>query len=224
MFNFSDVIKNSFLEEFAEISIPSLLTALALSCLLGLFVVLIYRVTFRGVLYNKSFAFSLVLLSMVTSLVLLTVSSNVVLSLGMVGALSIVRFRTAIKDPMDTVFMFWAIAVGITTGAGLISIAVIATLFIGVVFMLLNFAGYRVSDNNYLLIIRFTSDAAPEVGAALKKLPKYRMKSRSTVGSNEEIVLEARMNEKTMKSYEKLKTVEGITEVNFVAYTGSTLL
>ena len=114
----SDLIKNKFVEEFTAISVGTLLTTLLLSFVLGLFVLVIYRVTFGGVSFSKSFALSLVMLSMVTSLAILTVRSNVVLSLGMVGALSIVRFRTAIKDPMDTVFMFWSIVIGIITGAG----------------------------------------------------------------------------------------------------------
>ena len=127
----SDLIKNKFVEEFTAISVGTLLTTLLLSFALGLFVLVIYRVTFGGVSFSKSFALSLVMLSMVTSLAILTVRSNVVLSLGMVGALSIVRFRTAIKDPMDTVFMFWSIVIGIITGAGYITVAILAALLLG---------------------------------------------------------------------------------------------
>ena len=127
----SDLIKNKFVEEFTAISVGTLLTTLLLSFALGLFVLVIYRVTYGGVSFSKSFALSLVILSMVTSLAILTVRSNVVLSLGMVGALSIVRFRTAIKDPMDTVFMFWSIVIGIITGAGYITVAILAALLLG---------------------------------------------------------------------------------------------
>lgn len=127
----SDLIKNKFVEEFTAISVGTLLTTLLLSFVLGLFVLVIYRVTFGGVSFSKSFALSLVMLSMVTALAILTVRSNVVLSLGMVGALSIVRFRTAIKDPMDTVFMFWSIVIGIITGAGYITVAILAALLLG---------------------------------------------------------------------------------------------
>lgn len=127
-------LQSLFLEEFTAISVGELLTAVLLSFFLGLFIVAVYRVTYSGVLFQKSFALGLVLLCMVTSLVILTISSNVVLSLGMVGALSIVRFRTAVKEPMDTIFMFWAIVAGIITGAGYVPVAIIATLLIGVLF------------------------------------------------------------------------------------------
>ena len=127
----SDLIKNKFVEEFTAISVGTLLTTLLLSFALGLFVLVIYRVTYGGVSFSKSFALSLVMLSMVTALAILTVRSNVVLSLGMVGALSIVRFRTAIKDPMDTVFMFWSVGEGIAIGTKFYDIAIIsAILFI----------------------------------------------------------------------------------------------
>ena len=130
----SDLIRNKFTEEFTAISVGSLVTTLLLSFLLGLFVLVVYRLTYTGVSFSKSFALSLVMLSMVTALAILTVRSNVVLSLGMVGALSIVRFRTAIKDPMDTVFMFWSIVAGIITGAGYVTVAILATLLLGVLF------------------------------------------------------------------------------------------
>ena len=133
----SDLIKNKFVEEFTAISVGTLLTTLLLSFALGLFVLVIYRVTYGGVSFSKSFALSLVMLSMVTALAILTVRSNVVLSLGMVGALSIVRFRTAIKDPMDTVFMFWSIVIGIITGAGYITVAILAALLLGALFLAL---------------------------------------------------------------------------------------
>ena len=128
----SDVIRNKFVEEFTAISVGTLVTTMLLSFLLGLFVLIVYRLTYSGPSFSKSFALSLVMLSMVTALAILTVRSNVVLSLGMVGALSIVRFRTAIKDPMDTVFMFWSIVAGIITGAGYVTVAILATLLLAV--------------------------------------------------------------------------------------------
>lgn len=225
MINFTDIIKNSFLEEFSSITIGSLLTALVLSCVLSLFVVLVYRLTYGGVLFNGRFALSLVLLSMVTSLVIITVSSSVVLSLGMVGALSIVRFRTAVKDSMDTIFMFWAIVVGITTGAGLVSISVIACLAIGLVFLLVNLLSNRLNSVAYMVILRFDSSAVGEVERTLKAiLPYTRIKSRSANPLGEEIVLEAKVNENVKKAFYSLKRIEGVKEVNMVSYGGNTLL
>ena len=129
----SDLIKNKFVEEFTAISVGTLLTTLLLSFALGLFVLVIYRVTYGGVSFSKSFALSLVMLSMVTSLAILTVRSNVVLSLGMVGALSIVRFRAAIKEPIEIVYLFWSIASGIVVGAGLLPLALIGSAIIGLI-------------------------------------------------------------------------------------------
>ena len=116
---FMDMIKKSVLEQFQSVTVGQMALSVGVAFLMGIFILLVYRQTFRGVLYSKGFAISLVLLAMVTALVIRTISSNLALSLGMVGALSIVRFRTAIKDPVDTVFMFWAITCGIMTGAGL---------------------------------------------------------------------------------------------------------
>lgn len=117
--SFMDMIKKSVLEQFQSVTVGQMALSIGIAFLMGLFILLVYRQTFRGVLYSKGFAISLVLLAMVTALVIRTISTNLALSLGMVGALSIVRFRTAIKDPVDTVFMFWAITCGIMTGAGL---------------------------------------------------------------------------------------------------------
>ena len=126
MNNFTDIIKGKFLEEFAAISVSEALVAIALSFVLSLFIVFVYRVTYAGVNYSKSFAGCMIMLSMVTTVMILVISSNVVLSLGMVGALSIVRFRTAVKEPTDTDFLFWAIATGIICGAGYVTLSAAA--------------------------------------------------------------------------------------------------
>ena len=224
MTNFTDIIKERFLQEFTEITLESMLTALVLSCILSCIVVLVYRITYSGVLYSHSFAISLVLLSMVTSLVILTVSSNVVLSLGMVGALSIVRFRTAVKDPLDTVYMFWAIGIGITTGAGLIPISIIATLVIGALFMLVKLISSAAQAAPYMIIIRYDEKAERDVERLLKKFPRSRVKSRSSSSSGEEVVLEVRLTKALQNTFKTLKNAEGVHEVNMVAYSGTTLL
>ena len=218
----SDLIKNKFVEEFTAISVGTLLTTLLLSFALGLFVLVIYRVTYGGVSFSKSFALSLVMLSMVTALAILTVRSNVVLSLGMVGALSIVRFRTAIKDPMDTVFMFWSIVIGIITGAGYITVAILALL--GALFLALNLLSGKLHTNSYLVVMRYTPEGESAVRSKLGTLGKYKLKSRTMNLAETELVVEAKLSQKQMDSLEALLDNEGVSDVNIVSYNGSTLL
>ena len=197
----SDLIKNKFVEEFTAISVGTLLTTLLLS-----------------------FALSLVMLSMVTSLAILTVRSNVVLSLGMVGALSIVRFRTAIKDPMDTVFMFWSIVIGIITGAGYITVAILAALLLGALFLALNLLSGKLHTNSYLVVMRYTPEGESAVRSKLGTLGKYKLKSRTMNLAETELVVEAKLSQKQMDSLEALLDNEGVSDVNIVSYNGSTLL
>jgi uncharacterized membrane protein YhiD involved in acid resistance len=220
----SDLIRNKFTEEFTAISVGTLVTTLLLSFLLGLFVLVVYRLTYTGVSFSKSFALSLVMLSMVTALAILTVRSNVVLSLGMVGALSIVRFRTAIKDPMDTVFMFWSIVAGIITGAGYVTVAVLATLLLGVFFMVIHLVTGRMNGSTYLVVIRFTPKAESAVRSRLGSLGKYKLKSRNENLDETEIVVEAKLTQKNMDGLSALLDVEGVSDVNIISYNGSTML
>ena len=220
----SDVIRNKFVEEFTAISVGSLVTTMLLSFLLGLFVLVVYRLTYTGVSFSKSFALSLVMLSMVTALAILTVRSNVVLSLGMVGALSIVRFRTAIKDPMDTVFMFWSIVAGIITGAGYVTVAILATLLVGVFFMVIHLVTGRMNSNTYLVVIRYTQQAENAVRSRLNSLGKVKLKSRNENLEETEIVVEAKLTQKNMDALSALLDVEGVADVNVISYNGSTML
>ena len=220
----SDLIRNKFTEEFTAISVGTLVTTLLLSFLLGLFVLVVYRLTYTGVSFSKSFALSLVMLSMVTALAILTVRSNVVLSLGMVGALSIVRFRTAIKDPMDTVFMFWSIVAGIITGAGSVTVAILATLLVGVFFMVIHLVTGRMNSNTYLVVIRYTQQAENAVRSRLNSLGKVKLKSRNENLEETEIVVEAKLTQKNMDALSALLDVEGVADVNVISYNGSTML
>ena len=219
----SDLIKNKFLEEFTAISVPNLLVTMVLSFVLGLFVLVVYRLTYSGPSFSKSFALSLVMLSMVTALAILTVRSNVVLSLGMVGALSIVRFRTAIKDPMDTVFMFWSIVAGIITGAGYVTVAILATLLLGVLYLVINLVTGRMNSSAYLVVIRYGDQAEGAVRSQLNRLGKYKLKSRNMNLQETELV-EAKLSRKDMDSLSALLDAEGVDDVNIVSYNGSTLL
>ena len=155
---FQDVFKSSFFESVTEFSITDILIGMLFTFVIGLFIFVIYKKTFTGVMYSTGFAMTLVGLSLVTTLVIMAVTSNVVLSLGMVGALSIVRFRAAIKEPMEIVYLFWAIAIGIVIGAGMIPLAVIGSVIIGVI--LLVFANRNLYDNAYILILNCNASTA----------------------------------------------------------------
>ena len=143
---FQDIFRSSFLENVSAISVLDMALSILLAFALGLFIFYIYKKTYTGVSYTKSFVLSIILLSMVTSLVIRTINSNLALSLGMVGALSIVRFRTAVKDPVDTIFIFWAIAVGIMSGAGLYLITVIACALLGLFYLISYFKVFKPID------------------------------------------------------------------------------
>lgn len=155
---FQDIFKSDFLDSIQSFSLIDTGMALLISLALGLFVFFVYKKTFHGVLYSSTFGVALVGLSMVTTLVILAVTSNVVLSLGMVGALSIVRFRAAIKDPLDIVYLFWALACGIVTGAGQFLMAIIGSIVVGVV--LLIFVNRKENDHPYLLVVSCEDDRA----------------------------------------------------------------
>ena len=166
--SFNDIFKSSFLENVSEFSVLDTVLGLAVSLVIGLFIFLIYKKTLTGVMYSSGFALTLVGLSLVTTLVIMAVTSNVVLSLGMVGALSIIRFRTAIKEPVEIVFLFWSLAVGIVVGAGLLPLAVIGSALIGVILLL--FANRKVRNDPYILVLNCTDETAEH--AALDVLKK----------------------------------------------------
>ena len=157
---FSDIFKSSFLESVTEFSPLDVLLGMVVALVVGLFIFVIYKKTFTGVMYSTGFALTLVGLALVTTLVIMAVTSNVVLSLGMVGALSIVRFRAAIKEPMEIVFLFWSIAVGIVIGAGMIPLAVIGSAIIGVVLLL--FANRKSRENPYILVCNCGDETAEQ--------------------------------------------------------------
>lgn len=154
--SFNDIFKSSFLEKASSFSIVDVVVAMGIAFAIGLFIFLIYKKTFKGVMYSESFGTSLIAMTLVTTLIILAITSNVVLSLGMVGALSIVRFRTAVKEPMDIAFLFWAISGGIVVGAGLIPLAVLGSAFIGIIIMM--FVNRKSTDNPYILVISCQGD------------------------------------------------------------------
>ena len=222
MTNFTDIIKNRFLEEFTAITITDALVAIALAFALSVFIVYVYRMTYGGVSYSKSFAKCLIMLSMVTAVVILVISSNVVLSLGMVGALSIVRFRTAIKEPADTAFMFWAIATGIICGAGYVVLAVLMTLLVGLLFVAVHVLGKNHKRDSYMVVLR----CEPECDAAklLRGFPHYRLKNKNITAGATELVAEVELSQKDMDRLESLRDKEGVLEITVMhSVSGSVL-
>lgn len=221
--SFRDVIKNSVLENFTSsgsMSVGQLLLGLALALVCGLFIFFIYKRTFNGVLYSRNFNVSLLMLVLVTALIIRTISSSISLSLGMVGALSIVRFRTAVKDPLDTAFMFWAVAAGITIGAGFYVIGLVGSVIIGLFLYFFNMMKWR-SSYPYLLIVRHDFSCANEVSYALRKLPRgSRMKSKTVTRNGVEITMEVRLPGENTNIVNDFLTINGVFDATLISYQG----
>ena len=218
--NFNDIFKSNFLEQASSFSILDVAIAMAVSFVLGLFIFFVYKKTFSGVMYSSSFAVSLMALSLITSLVILAVTSNIILSLGMVGALSIVRFRTAIKEPMDIAFLFWAIAAGIVTGAGLIPLAVFGSLFIGII--LLIFVNKKSYETPYIAVINCTNQIAEDEAMLLikAKTKKQLVKSKSVSKNGIELTIEVRLMDYSTSIVNTLSEIEGVTSAVLISYNG----
>ena len=218
--SFSDIFKSSFLENVTSVSLLDMLLALVLAFGIGMFIFLIYKKTFAGVMYSSSFGVTLVALTMITTLVILAVTSNVVLSLGMVGALSIVRFRAAIKEPLDIAFLFWAIAVGIVLAAGFIPLAVIGSVVIGLI--LLVFANRKAHVNPYIVVLSCDDKAAEDRALTLlkEKTTKCVCKSKTARAGQVELNLEVRLPSDDTDFVNELSALEGVQSAVLVSYNG----
>ena len=217
---FQDIFKSSFLENISSVSLLDMAIAMALAFGLGLFIFLIYKKTFAGVMYSSSFGVTLVALTMISTLVILAVTSNVVLSLGMVGALSIVRFRTAIKEPLDIAFLFWSIAVGIVLAAGMIPLAVFGSVAIGI--FLLLFANRKSHVSPYIVVIR-CQDHDSEVAATdflRKQVQRLVVKSKTAQKGAIELNVEVRMKDENTDFINILSEMSGVTSAVLVSYNG----
>lgn len=217
---FSDIFKSSFLENVTSVSILDMALALGLSFAIGLFIFLIYRKTYAGVMYSASFGVTLVGLTMISTFVILAVTSNVVLSLGMVGALSIVRFRTAIKEPLDIAFLFWAIAAGIVLAAGMIPLAVLGSVFIGLV--LLVFANRKSHVSPYMVVISCADQPAEEAAMDLlrKNVKKCVVKSKTVRKGTIELNAEIRLADENTGFVNALSDLTGVSSAVLVSYNG----
>ena len=221
--NFNDIFKSSFLENITSVSLLDMAIALVLAFGLGLFIFFVYKKTYSGVMSSSSFGGTLVALTMITTMTILAVTSNVVLSLGMVGALSIVRFRTAIKEPMDIAFLFWAIAAGIVLAAGMIPLAVFGSVIIGVVMLL--FMNRKAAHNPYIAVIS-VADAAAEKAAVEylnKHVEKAVIKAKTAQNGAIEMTYEVRLLEGSTDFITALSEMNGVNSAVMVSYNGDYL-
>lgn len=217
---FQDIFKSGFLENVNAISVFDMAVALFLSFAMGLFIFYIYKKSYCGLMYSAAFGATLVALTLITTLLILAVTSNVVLSLGMVGALSIVRFRTAIKEPMDIAFLFWAIAVGIVLAAGMIPLAVFGSVVIGIV--LLVFANRKSHFNPYIVVLRCQNHDSEQQATAFlqKQVQRFVVKSKTAQKGAIELNIEVRMKDDNTDFINILSEMNGVSSAVLVSYNG----
>lgn len=219
MINFNDIIKNSALSGtfLGDFNVFDIISVILVTLLVSLYMFYIYKKTYTGNVYSHKFNVSLVMMALITSMVIMTISSNLVLSLGMVGALSIVRFRTAVKEPLDIVFMFWSIAIGITTGARLYTLSIACSILIGLILYIL--LKYKNTNNVYLLVIHFNKSANEEVLSEVNKL-YYTMKSKTISHGNIELTVEVKLTGLSNEFVQEISEIEGVSNVSLINYNG----
>ncbi|MEI2397212.1 DUF4956 domain-containing protein [Paenibacillus phytohabitans] len=218
---FSDMIKSSVTDNFvSDIRISKILITLGVAFLIGFFIYILYKRVFSGVLYSKSFNVSLMGMTMITATVIIAINSNLVLSLGMVGALSIVRFRTPIKDPTDLIFLFWAAVAGIVTGAGFFTLAIIGSIIIGLILFL--FIKRSSIETPYLLVINCDGDdSESEIHSHLNKsVKRYNMKQKTVTAGNIELTLELRLDDKEGGFVNTVSSLTGVKNALLISYSG----
>ncbi len=217
---FNDIFKSNFLENISGVTILDMALALVLAFGLGIFIFLIYKKTYNGVMYSSSFGVTLIALTMITTVVILAVTSNVVLSLGMVGALSIVRFRTAIKEPLDIAFLFWSIAVGIVLAAGMIPLAVIGSVIIGLI--LLVFVNRKTHSNPYIVVLQCSSHESEQAAKAYldKQAERCVIKSKTAQKGNIELNFEIRLKDDNTDFINELSEMNGVASAVLVSFNG----
>lgn len=219
LINFKDILKKSVVQSsfLGSFSINDIVAVMLVTLIISMFMFMIYKKSFSGNIYNHNFNVSLVLMALITSEIIMTISSNLVLSLGMVGALSIVRFRTAVKEPLDIVFMFWAIAIGITTGAKLYTLSIVSSLMIGLIIIIL--LRYRNTNNVYLLILQYEDLTNEDLQKELSKL-NYKIKSKTISMGLVELTLEVKLMGTNTTFAEEMSAIDGVKNVSLVSYNG----
>ena len=218
--SYKDIVKQSFLEfQSGGLTIADVATSLLITFIISLLIFWLYKKSFRGVLYTHSFNVSLVMISLVTALVIMTISTNLILSLGMVGALSIVRFRTAVKDPLDIVFMFWAIAIGIANGAMQFELAIVGSFFIAIVVVILS--NIKLQNHPYLLVMHYKSVNEKEILIQLNKIIKsYKLKSKTVSNDLVELTLEVRVKKHNIGFVDEISKINNVKDLGLVSYEG----
>lgn len=203
--------------QLASLSLPHILICMASAALCGVIIYLVYRFFYRGVVYSDNFNILLIMITVITSFIIMTISANLVLSLGMVGALSIVRFRSAIKDPLDIGFLFWGIASGLTCGAGLYFVALVGTVIISIVYIILHFC--KKEKKSYLMIVRYSEQAEEQINALLSAM-KYKLKSKILSDTETELTVEIKVKNNDTSEAARFKTVKGVSGVTLLEYNG----
>ena len=217
----SDIIRKSVLESFdlGDLTLGVVIATIVLAFAIGLFILLIYKITFSGVVYAKSFGTSLIMLTMITSMIILPIATNLYLALGMVGALSIVRFRTAVKDPLDTIYMFWAIAAGITLGSGQFAVAGLGSLLVGGLLLIWNLFKSK-KRFPYLLVVRFDDASKKEVQSVLRRMPQGKLKSKIVSQGMVELTIEMNIHEDEMGMVDAFANIPGVHDASIISYKG----
>lgn len=223
---FKDVLRRSFLEgvNVVDFSVTSVAMTIAVTAALGIYIYLVYRLVSRKAFYSKSFNISLVALAMITAAIILAIQSSVVISLGMVGALSIVRFRTAVKDPMDLVFLFWSISVGIICGAGLYGMALMLSLCVTIVVLLLDY--FPAANTPLLLVVNASSGEAEEevMEIVSRRARHFHVKSRNLTKNGMDMVVELRMKKDEADMVREIHELSGVNAVSLLSHDGETSL
>jgi len=215
-----ELLDFTFLGKAATFSIPDIFAALGISLVIGLFIFMVYNKTYMGVMYSSSFGITLIAMNLITTLVIMAVSSNLIVSLGMVGALSIVRFRTVVKEPLDLVYLFWSITVGIIVGVGLIPMAIIGSLLIGLILFI--FVNRKTVDTPYIVVLNLDDEDAEANSLALLRssTKKHIIKSKNVSKNSLELIVEVRLKGSSVNFINKLLEVKGVTNAVLVSYNG----
>jgi len=221
MNSLNEIFQLNLFDNIDQVSILDMIIALGFAFVLGLFIRTVYKKTFKGVMYSESFGVALMTLTLISTLIILATTSKIILSLKMVGALSVIRFRTAIKEPLDTAFLFWAISIGVILGAGLIPIAILGSVFIGITMIL--FVNRKSNETPYIVIINCDDDESESgvLSIISDKVEKYAIKSKTTsIENGVELTVEIRLKEMKTNFINELSKVKGVSNVVMVSYNG----
>lgn len=217
--NFNDIFKKSFLnfDKIDNITFMQIFFVMLVAFLVGTFIYYVYKRSYNGVIYNRNFNLSLIIVCMITAMVIVTISSNIVLSLGMVGALSIVRFRVAVKDPLDVAYLFWAIAAGIATGAGTYQVTIFGSIFIGLIILI--FVRLKKKIDVFLLIIKYEIEAAEQIKVILSKYD-CSLKNKTVVKGITEVIYEIRIKGDNTAFLNQISAINGVSSAVLTGYRG----